>query len=306
MRLHEGNDEKAEFGSVLDRRALRGHFGAGGHPMTRVLHISDTHVGQAKRHFVENWHVVRQWIDGQDADLVIHTGDVTLDGAGDPQDLPFCAELLGVVPTPLMTIPGNHDVGDPDSSTQPVDDARVLGWAEHFGTGNWVCDLEEWRLLGLNSMLFGNGCRHEAAQMDWLRGVMAEAGERRIGWFMHRPLFIDTPKDGDMGYWAAKPQARAPLLDLMARHDVGLVASGHLHKSHEFTQDGVLYVWAPSTAFALRPDQQPTIPGESRLGAVVYEFEGRKVSVQRVDVPGLKMFWIDDVLHEIYPGTSVT
>ena len=214
----------------------------------------------------------------------------------------FCARLA----TPLEVVPGNHDVGDPDSMAQPIDDARIMAWQTHFGTGNWIRDVENWRLIGLNSMLFGSGRPQEAAQLEWLHEAMKSAGDHRIAWFMHRPLFIHGFDDGDMGYWAAKPGPRRILLDLMNQHDVGLIASGHLHKSHDFEQADVQFVWAPSTAFALRPDQQPGMPGESRLGAVVYEFEGSEVSVRRVDVPGLKMFWIDDVLHEIYPGTSVS
>ncbi|WP_191059783.1 metallophosphoesterase family protein [Geminicoccus harenae] len=274
--------------------------------MTRVLQISDTHVGFAKRHFLDNWRKVQAWADSQDADLLIHTGDVTLDGAGDARDIPYCAELLQGLDVPWQSVPGNHDVGDPDSLAQPVNDARLAAWGEGFGTGNWIMDLEEWRLLGLNSMLIGSGRSEEAAQLAWLKDSMAGAGTRRIGWFLHRPLFIHEPEDPDMGYWAAKPEPRQAYMDLIGRHDVGLVASGHLHKSHDFELDGVRYVWAPSTAFALRPDQQPGMPGESRLGAVVYEFAGRELSVARVDVPELQMFWIDDVLHEIYPGSSVS
>ena len=274
--------------------------------MAKVLQISDTHVGFAKRHFLDNWRKVQAWADAQDADLLIHTGDVTLDGAGDARDIPYCAELLQGLDIPWQSVPGNHDVGDPDSLAQPVDDARLAAWAEGFGTGNWVMDLEEWRLIGLNSMLIGSSRGEEVRQLDWLKDRMASAGGRRIGWFLHRPLFIHEPEDPDMGYWAAKPEPRQAYMELIGRHDVGLVASGHLHKSHDFELDGVRYVWAPSTAFALRPDQQPGMPGESRLGAVVYEFEGRELSVARVDVPELHMFWIDDVLHEIYPGSSVS
>ena len=62
--------------------------------VVRVLQISDTHVGHTRSHFLENWQKVHAWVEEQDADLLLHTGDVTLDGAGEPQDLPFCADLL--------------------------------------------------------------------------------------------------------------------------------------------------------------------------------------------------------------------
>ncbi len=43
------------------------------------------------------------------------------------------------------------------------------------------------------------------------------------------------------------------------------------------------------------------MPGEKRLGAVVYEFHGSDVSISYSEVPGLTTLWIDDVLHEVYP-----
>jgi alkaline phosphatase D len=41
--------------------------------------------------------------------------------------------------------------------------------------------------------------------------------------------------------------------------------------------------------------------GESRLGAVVYRFEGSGVEVEINDVEGLIPYRINDVVHEVYP-----
>jgi alkaline phosphatase D len=45
----------------------------------------------------------------------------------------------------------------------------------------------------------------------------------------------------------------------------------------------------------------PPMPGESRLGAVRYEFAGATLTAQIVDVPGLVRYCIDDVVDEVYP-----
>ncbi len=82
----------------------------------------------------------------------------------------------------------------------------------------WSHDLGGWRLIGLDSMLFGSGEPEEAAQLAWLEKTMAEAGGRRIAWFVHRPLFLDDPLEGDTGYWSVQPEPRARLLDLVRRH----------------------------------------------------------------------------------------
>jgi hypothetical protein len=49
-------------------------------------------------------------------------------------------------------------------------------------------------------MLMGSGEPEEDEQALWLEQVMAEAGQRRIAWFLHRPLFLEDPEEGDTGY----------------------------------------------------------------------------------------------------------
>jgi 3',5'-cyclic AMP phosphodiesterase CpdA len=269
--------------------------------MTRVLQISDTHLSPAKRHFGANWPPLRDWIARQDADLIVHTGDVTVDGADHEEDLAHCAGLLQGLGVPVLCVPGNHDVGEAGHAHQPVDDARIARWRRHFGHDWWSQDVDGWRLIGLDSMLFGSGLAHEAEQFAWLQATLAGAGDRSIAWFMHRPLFVEGPAEADTGYWSVKPWLRAPLLDLVAAHRVALVASGHLHKSLDRVVDGCRYVWGGSSAFVVGPANQPEMPGAKALGAVVYDFDGAAVTVQPMEIPDLARFWIDDVLHEVYP-----
>ena len=98
---------------------------------------------------------------------------------------------------------------------------------------------------------------------------------------------------------------RAGLLDLARRHSVALVASGHLHKAHDFVNDGTRYIWAPATAF-LVGEMAPPMPGEKRLGAVVYEIDRGAIEAKIIDVPGLSAHWIDDVAEEVYPRSPDT
>jgi 3',5'-cyclic AMP phosphodiesterase CpdA len=271
------------------------------HPMTRVVQISDTHLSPAKRHFAANWAPLRDWVRQQHADLIIHTGDLTVDGADDEEDMRQGAALMRSLPARVLAVPGNHDVGDAGNPHQPVNAQRLDRWRRHFDADWWVHDLENWRLIGLDAMLFGSGTGEEARQFEWLRQTLASAGGRKLAWFMHRPLFIESANEGDTGYWSVKPQPRAKLLDLLRRHQVALVATGHLHKWLDREVDGCHHVWCASSGFLVGPDNQPDIPGEKRLGAVVYEFRDSEVSIMRGDVPGLTALWIDDVLHEVYP-----
>lgn len=269
--------------------------------MARVLQISDTHLSSQKRHFSANWAPLRDWVRSQGADLVIHTGDLTVDGADSEDDMRDGAGLMRSLGTPFRAVPGNHDVGEAGNRHQPVSAERLARWCRHFAADRWSEDIAGWRLIGFDSMLFGDGDAEEARQIEWLESAMASAGERRLAWFTHRPLFIDSPDEGDTGYWSVKPAPRARLLELIERYHVALVATGHLHKWRDATIGGCRYVWCASSGFLVGPENQRDMPGEKRLGATLYEFEPHAVAVTHHDIPGLSTFWIDDVLHEVYP-----
>ena len=115
-----------------------------------------------------------------------------------------------------------------------------------------------------------------------------------------RPLFLHRPDGGDTGYWSVKPPPRSRLIELARRHPVVLIASGHLHKAYDFRNEGTRYIWAPASSF-LVGEMAPPMPGEKRLGAVVYDIHGGTVKAEIVEVPGLAPYWIDDVVEEVYP-----
>jgi 3',5'-cyclic AMP phosphodiesterase CpdA len=274
--------------------------------MLRLVQISDTHLSRQRPHFADNWAPLARWIAAERPDFVIHTGDLTLDGADSEDDLRHCAALLRDLGVPFRVVPGNHDVGDSNHRHQPVTSERLVRWHRHFGPDRWVEDLVGWRLVGLDAMLIGSGHPEERAQFAWLEQVMAEAGGRRLAWFLHRPLFIDGPDEADTGYWSVKPAPRRALFELLRRHEVALVASGHLHRGHQRLLDGTAYLWAPSSAFLCGPKVQPAMPGAPRLGAVSYAFDGRAMQAEIAAVPGLAEHWIDGLLEEVYPAHTDT
>ncbi len=170
--------------------------------MVRVIQISDTHLSPRKRHFEPNWPPLGAWISAQRPHLVIHAGDVTVDGADDEDDFRYCAALFATLPAPVLAVPGNHDVGEPRHPHQPVNAVRLARWRRHLGPDFWSHDVEGWRLIGLNSQLLGSGEAEERRQLDWLDTTMAEARGRRLAWFLHMPLFIEIPPRAT---WATGP-----------------------------------------------------------------------------------------------------
>ena len=269
--------------------------------MPRVLQISDTHLSPDKRQFAVNWTPLRDWIVRLDADLAIHTGDLTVDGADNEADMREGAALMRSLPVEVLAVPGNHDVGEAGNPYQPVNAERLDRWRRYFGPDWWSRDLENWRLIGLDSMLFGSGSDEEALQFDWLDRIMSTAGGRKIAWFTHRPLFIERPDEADTGYWSVKPAPRARLLERVRRHHVALICTGHLHKWRDHEVDGCRYIWCAASSFLVGPENQPDIPGEKRLGAAIHEFNDSEVSITPAVIPNLTTLWIDDVRHEVYP-----
>jgi len=273
--------------------------------MARIVQLSDSHFGLSKPHFTVNAAPVQEWIRQQRPDLVIHTGDATVNGADSEDDMRDVAEIMQATGVPFLAVPGNHDVGEPGNPYQPVNDERLARWRRHFGADWWSRDIEQWRLVGIDSMLFGSGHAEETRQMRWLEEVTAGAAPRRVAWFTHRPLFIEDPREGDRGYWSIRPAPRTLLLDLLRRHDVALVATGHLHKWRDVTVEGCRYIWGPSCGFLVGPKEQPIeLPGEKWLGAAVYELDGSNATVRHAPIPGLTELWIDDVVHDVYPHSQ--
>jgi alkaline phosphatase D len=121
---------------------------------------------------------------------------------------------------------------------------------------------------------------------------MADTGERRIALFLHRPLFLEDSGEDDTGYWSIKPQPRRALMTLVRRHRIALVASRHLHQARDFAFEGTRYIWSPASSFLVGATQ-PEMPGEKRLGAVVYELDSATLTARIAEVPGLTQHWVD-------------
>ena len=107
----------------------------------RIIQISDTHLSPGKPHFADNWAPLARWIGEQRPHLVIHSGDVTVDGADLEEDLRSTAELMRRLGVRFRAVPGNHDVGDPRHDHQPVNETRLQRWRSHFGPDRWIEDV---------------------------------------------------------------------------------------------------------------------------------------------------------------------
>ncbi|WP_208247559.1 metallophosphoesterase (plasmid) [Rhizobium sp. T1470] len=270
----------------------------------KIIQITDTHFSPEKAHFNGNWAPLLNWIEATDADLVVHTGDLTVDGADKESDITFCMDLMRQTSIPMLIVPGNHDVGHLPGSDQPVNQERLQRWRALAGDDRWIEDANGWRLVGLNSLLLGHEDDEEEAQFEWLQTVFKERNGRRLALFAHKPLFVDEPHEGDTGYWSVRPSQRRRLYDLIAAHDVPLFASGHLHWAWQGRFETTSLVWGPSAAFII-DKMERAMPGERLVGAVIHTLR-EDVTSEIVTVPGTTAHVLDEVVHEVYPKAVKT
>ncbi|WP_025090518.1 metallophosphoesterase family protein, partial [Brucella intermedia] len=151
----------------------------------RIVQITDTHLSPIKPHFNRNWEPLVAWIDQQKPDLIIHTGDLTVDGADVEADLLFCRACLNELPARVLTLPGNHDIGHLPESHQPVNAQRLMRWRRHIGPDRWAENFGNWRIIGLNSLVIGSGEAEEAEQFQWLEDELKNSDGKPVAVFAH-------------------------------------------------------------------------------------------------------------------------
>lgn len=156
----------------------------------RVLVVSDTHLSPRTPEADANWDAVVARVVADPPAVVVHTGDISTDGADRTDDLDHARAQLDRlrVTVPVHTIPGNHDLGDNPHGGYPtldgtgtvkptlVDPWRLARFRDRIGPDRWVVDVGDWRLVGLNAQLFGSGLPDEDEQWDWLAELLAPPG----------------------------------------------------------------------------------------------------------------------------------
>lgn len=266
----------------------------------RIALLADTHLTPLELAFDDNLAAARRWITGQDIPITIHLGDVTADGLAQPRDLRHAAGLLDDWPGALHIVAGNHDVGDNPGSGHAVADADAIArFAQLAGAGRWRINTGRWTLLGMNAQLFGRGDHLEAEQTRWLDSEL-ECLEARVGLFLHKPLFRHGPGDCETHHRYVPGDARARLLERLARVDLRFVVSGHTHQSRSILVDGIEHVWIPSAAFVL-PDTEQERIGAKEVGMTVLTLKQDRHHFETFRPEGMTMRDITDHAH-VYPA----
>lgn len=235
----------------------------------RIAQISDTHLSRSRPLFDGNFPPLAEALRAAQPDLVIHTGDLALDGADSDDDLIHGVEAMNSLGLDWVAVPGNHDVGDDAilKGRQPVTPERLARWARCVSPLGFCRDIPGWRIIGLDTQGFSANPAHRAFVAKAIRG----AGDRRVALFQHKPITEEALADTAVNYWPLLPGSRAELLAMFDGGMPALVASGHVHQQRDRVADGIRQIWAPAVGFIVGDAFQRPV-GHKLLGWVEHAF----------------------------------
>jgi Icc protein len=242
----------------------------------RIAQISDSHLSDEKPFFVDNFVRIGEALRADRPDLVLNSGDISLDGASTESDLAAARALHDGLDLPVRFLPGNHDIGDcqdaPAHGEGAIDAVRRERYLRHFGADWWSFDVPGWRLLGINAQLLGSDLS-AAEQQD---AAIAEAAvgldRRSLALFLHKPMFDRDVEETEITGRFVNPAPRQRLVALLGGAVPALVACGHVHQYRRTDATGVRHVWGTSTAFVL-PDRLQPRYGTKEVGYVEHRLE---------------------------------
>ncbi len=227
--------------------------------------VTDTHVNQSEDQSNSPFesgrlanrrmrHVIREF-NARDLAFVVHVGDIVHPVPAIPGLYAEAAarfhEEFGELAHPGYLTPGNHDVGDKPNDWAPaarVDENHLALWKRHFGALFQSFDHSDCHFVILNAQVINSGMAEEAHQRAWLEADLEENDGRRIFLFSHYPPCLKD-EDEDENYDNIGEPGRSWLLDLMERHRVEALFTGHVH-NFWFLRLGTTDCYVlPSTAF---------------------------------------------------------
>ncbi|TMK80369.1 MAG: metallophosphoesterase [Actinobacteria bacterium] len=243
-------------------------------PPTRLLHISDLHVGSPEAPKIERG--LSALIERVAPELIVASGDLT--HRGRPEQHEQAADFLRALGPPVLAIPGNHDI----PYSFPARFTRTfVEFERHWGTTEPVFRSPTLHVVGLNSV---RPWRHQSGgirdlQLAEAARLLAEASEGALRVVTLHHHLIGAPWRSRKRPVSRRSHVLASLVDSGAE----LILAGHIHQAavserHEFeVTEGELRGVTVSVAPGLG-QPRPKRRGEAR-GLHVYDCDESSVRV---------------------------
>lgn len=214
--------------------------------------IADAHVSVLAHGTWKCYHRTERWLrravehlNDRDVDCVLVPGDLTKDG--EPWNFDRFDDLIAPLTAPVVAVPGNHDV----PKAFDDHDALSLGaFEDRYGDLPFVTRVGGVTIVGLNTASLPDGALSDtwggavsAAQLSWLDEVLGNVDTDATVAALHHSL--STPEAVELPAEVAI-RNRDEVLDVLDRHGVDLVISGHQHVPGATAVGGVSEVVAPS------------------------------------------------------------
>lgn len=226
----------------------------------RFAVISDLHIGlphtifdhPSRFHLIEfsisALEVAFKHLNQLDLDFLLIPGDLTQHG--EPENHAWLRDRLCRLPYPVYVIPGNHDVPVLEADHQSIGWSAFPSYYRKFGYGQTNRLYYETaiapgvKLIGLNSNQFDADGKQigavDAEQIAWLDDCLRLSQDEFVLVMVHHNLLEHFPNQTHhpIGQRYMLDNAAA-LLEVLRRHQVQLVFTGHLHVQDIAYRDGI-------------------------------------------------------------------
>ena len=205
--------------------------------MITVVQVSDVHLGTSERNAARAERLFKRLAAlSRPVDAVVITGDIADHGA--PQEYEQARALIGMLPYPVFTCPGNHDERAAYAEV-------LLGQQQPDGPVNRVHSAGGAVFALCDSTVPGEPGGYLADEtLEWLDRVLAGApdGAPVFVCFHHPPTPLHTPYLDGM-----RQTGGERLAELLGRHDnVVALLAGHAHTPAATTFAGLPLLVSPS------------------------------------------------------------
>jgi 3',5'-cyclic AMP phosphodiesterase CpdA len=248
---------------------------------TRLIHVSDLHVGAREERPIEP--ALRELVSRISPQLIVATGDLT--HRGRPAEHERAAAFLQSLGPPVLAVPGNHDIPHtfPARFTRPW-----LEFERRWQTTEPVFGSDELHVVGINS---ARPWRH---QSGGLRAAALQRASERLGEAPRSALRVVCLHHHLTGApWRTRKRPvsrREHVLGALADAGAELILAGHIHQSavSERREFEVGLAGERSVTLAIAPglgQPRPKRSGEAR-GLHVIETDEREISIETLVYAG--------------------